>query len=196
MNKTDGIAQTNKQLSKQERKKLIGRIRKASGVAQYALEEKLTDEQVILASENLKILSLIRDASNYNRYCQQQKTAEANAKLKEFMDLKNSEIYQAGKWLLNALTLKGSERQRSLLKKDLVHKEDYNQGIAGLKDTVEEQQKGIEQQTLKASQTIKTLESKIDSLRRQLIFVQDYITNNYGKKDWNKIVSYIQKDPR
>ncbi|EAW37120.1 hypothetical protein [Lyngbya sp. PCC 8106] len=181
-------------LNKTERAKLIRQIREASGIAQYALEKKLTDEQVIQVSQHLEILSLTKPANHYNRYCQGQKTAEANQKLKEFMNLKNSEIYQAGKWLLDSLSKAGKDRSNSLLQKDLVHKEDYNEGITGLREVVIEQKQGLKQQTDEASQQIKTLESKIDSLRHQLDFIQEYIKNNYGSNDWKKITSDLKKN--
>ncbi len=183
-------------LNKIERANLIRKIRQASGIAQYALEKKLTDEQVIQASQNLEILSLIKPANDYNRYCQGQKTAEANRKLKEFMNLNNSEIYQAGKWLLNSLSKAGQDRKNSLLQKDLVHKEDYNEGITGLREVVIEQKQGLKQQTDDASQQIQALESKIDSLRNQLNLIQKYIRNNYGSNNWKVIASYIERSSK
>ncbi len=123
-------------LSKKDRQKLISRISRASGIAQYALEAKMTDDHVIEAASNLKVFALIKDANNYNRYCQSQKTAEANAKLKQFLDPKNSEIYKAGYWLINTLLKVGQDRKRSLLEKDLVHKNDYNDTINDLRDKI------------------------------------------------------------
>lgn len=179
-------------LSKQDRKKLIGKIGKASGVAQYALEKKMTDEQVITAADNLEILSLLKAANDYNRYCQGQKTAEANAKLKEFLNPSNSEIYKAGQWLFNNLLKSGKERQQSLLEKDLVHKDDYNQAVGDLTDTIKEQKQGIRRQTNDASATIHDLEQRVDSLRKQLNTVQNYIVNNNGRSEWSRIAKYIQ----
>ncbi|MBD0300853.1 MAG: hypothetical protein ICV85_01365, partial [Tolypothrix sp. T3-bin4] len=102
---------TEAKLNKKERKKLIERISNASGIAQYALEAKMTDEQVTQAANNLDIFLLVKTANTYNRYCQAQKTAEANAKLKAFVNIQNSEIYQVGKWLANALSKNGQERR-------------------------------------------------------------------------------------
>jgi hypothetical protein len=181
-------------LSKKEREKLISRISRASGIAQYALEAKMTDEHVIEAANNLKVFALIKDANNYNRYCQSQKTAEANAKLKQFIDLKNSEIYKAGHWLINALSKIGQDRKQSLLEKDLVHKNDYNEAVTDLKDTIKTQQEGIAGQSSKAQKNIKVLEDRVDSLKKQLNFIQNHITNNYGIKDWQNIAKYIQND--
>jgi len=179
-------------LSKKDRVKLISRISKESGIAQYALEAKMTDEQVIEAANNLKVLSLIKGANNYNRYCQGQRTAEANAKLKQFLDLKNSEIYKAGSWLINALSKSGQDRKQSLLEKELVYKDDYNDTVSGLRDTIETQQDGITQQTSEAKDKIVALEDRVDSLKWQLSFVQNYITNNYGLNQWQTIAKFIQ----
>lgn len=134
---------TEPKLNKQERKKLIARISEASGIAQYALEAKMTDKQVLEAANSLKVFLLIKSANTYNRYCQSQKTAEANARLKQFIDPKNSELYKAGQWLTNALSKVGQDRKQSLLEKELVHKNDYNHAVTDLKDTIEEQQQGI-----------------------------------------------------
>lgn len=56
------------ELSRKERKQLIARISDASGVAQYGLEAKITDEQVTKAANHLKVFLLIKAANNYNRY--------------------------------------------------------------------------------------------------------------------------------
>ncbi len=183
-------------LSKKERHKLICRVSNASGIAQYALEAKLTDESLIEADSNFKILVLIKDANNYNRYCQAQKTAEANAKLKQFLDPKNSEIYKTGFWLMNAISRGGQDRKQSLLEKDLVHKSDYNQAVADLKDTIKEQQQGITQITFEAQAKISALEERIDSLREQLKLIQSYITKNQGLSEWRNIAKFVQHEKR
>ena len=183
-------------LSKKERQKLISRISKASGIAQYALEAKMTDENVIEAANSLKVLVLIKDANNYNRYCQSQKTAEANAKLKQFIDPKNSEIYKAGHWLINTLSKVGQDRKQSLLEKDLVHKNDYNEAVTDLKDTIQAQQEGITQQTSEAQTKIMALEERVDSLKEQLSLIQTYITNNYSLSHWHSIAKFIQSNKK
>ena len=185
---------TETKLNKKERKKLIARISEASGIAQYALEAKMTDEQVTKAANNLEIFLLVKTANTYNRYCESQKTADANAKLKQFVDLKSSEIYKAGQWLTNALLKVGQDRKQSLLEKDLVHKNDYNQTVTDLTDTIKEQQQGIKQQTSEASTKIILLEKRTDSLQEQLKLIQQYITNNYGLITWHKVEKYLQNN--
>ena len=149
-------------LSKIERKKLIARVSEASGVAQYALEAKMLDDQVIEAANNLKVFLLIKAGNNYNRYCQSQKTAEANAKVKQFVDPKNSEIYKAGQWLVNALSDVGLNRQ-SLLEKNIVHKDDYNK-------LAEEAAQAMDEMAAKAKQ-----QDAIFSFFRQKLGQRKYI---------------------
>jgi hypothetical protein len=174
-------------ISQQERNKLIRQISQASGVAQYALVQKMTDEQIIEAAKHLKIFQLIKPANNYNRYCQSQKTSEANNKLKEFIDLKNSEIVKAGQWLLNSFSKQRSERKQALLEKDLVHKEDYNETVLGMRDTITTMQGDITDAFDDAQNKIVTLEQRIDTLKSQLSQIQQYISNNYGVDKWKTI---------
>ena len=96
----------------------------------------MTDEEVSEAAQNLKVLALIKSANNYNRYCQAQKTREANEKLEAFLDPNNSDIISAGKWLLNGFSKEGLARREAFLEKDLVHKEDYNATTSGLLYTI------------------------------------------------------------
>lgn len=178
-------------ISKQERKRLIRIVSKASGTAQYAIDKKMSDEQLIKASQNLELLALLKPANNYNRYCQGQKTKAANAKLKQFMNLHNSETLQAGKWLMDALSKSGEERQEKLREKGLVHKTDYNNTVADLRDVIKSQQLGIQEQTDLAVETIGTLENKLDIFRKHLSKIQKYITRNYGSQEWGEIKDYI-----
>ena len=179
------------EINKKERKNLIRKISKASGIAQYALEEKMEDSQVIEASNNLDVLNLLKKANDYNRWCQGQKTAEANAKLKEFLSVDKSEIYQAGQWLVNCFSKKGQERKQSLLEKDLVHKEDYNETVLGLRESLEEQKELIDKEIDKNINNMSQIEKRNDELRRQMANIQEYITSNYGKEEWEKIVKYF-----
>lgn len=180
-------------MNKKERKQLIGKLSKFSGVAQYAIEAKISDEDLISLSQNLDALKLLKPANTYNRYCQAQKTAEANAKLKEFINPDNSEIIKAGKWLFSALGKKGDARKEHLLEKDLVHKEDYNESIVDLTDVIDEQNQGINRQTKIATEKIKFLEKKNDELRKQLVKIEEYIINNSGIKKWDEIKNYFLK---
>lgn len=189
-------------ISRKDRKRLIRKIKEASGVAMYALEEKLTDEQVIAASENLEILKLVKSANNYNRYSQGQKTAAANKKadeatkrLEEFLKLENSEILKTGRWLLNALTKRGKERHETLLEKDLVHKEDYNDTVGDMRDTIETMHEADAKLSKDAKQNIRMLERKIDALRKQQRQVRDYIRDTYGSSTWNAIANRFDIDP-
>ena len=179
-------------MNKKERKRMIARISEASGIARYALEAKMTDEQITKATKNLEVFLLIKSANTYNRYCQAQNTAQANARLKNFIDIKNSEIYKAGQWLTNNLLKTGQDRKQSLLEKDLVHKDDYNQAVTDLRSTIAEQKQGIQQQTSEAISTINDLESTNDSLRKHLKLTQDYITEKHGLTYYQQITKYVQ----
>jgi hypothetical protein len=180
-------------LSTQDRKKLIGKISRATGIAQYALEKKMTDQQLIEAGNHLITLTLIKSANDYNRYCQGQKTAEAKAKLKEFLNLQNSEIYKAGQWLVSCLSTNGQERKKYLLEKELVHKDDYNEARRNLGDTIKEQLKIADSQVEEAVNKIQILENINDNLRSQMQSVKDYIIKKYGFDEWNNIIKYFPK---
>lgn len=172
------------EITKQERKSLITKISKASGIAQYALIKKMTDEQVVAAAEHLEVFQLVKDASNYNRHCQKLKTQEANKKLQEFLNPERSELVKAGKWLVNALSKTGSDRKQTLLEKELVHKENYNETVSDMGETITTILTTGEEATEDAKNTISELEKRIDSLKGQLLKVQGYISNNYGPTHW------------
>lgn len=174
-------------ISKKERDRLIGRISRASGIAKYALQKKMTDEQVVEAVENLKILELVKESNSYNRHCQKLKTEEANNKLKKFLTLEHSEVFQAGKWLVNAISMTGQDRKKTLLEKELVHKESYNEAVSDLKDTITAVVEIGERSTEVAQETIESLEKRIDTLKGQLSSIQQYISSNYGAGKWEII---------
>ncbi|MFP4409997.1 hypothetical protein [Coleofasciculus sp.] len=174
-------------MKKQERNRLIKRISLASGVAQYALQKKMTDEQISQAAQHLDVLELVKPANNYNRYCQAQKTREANEKLKSFLDPNNSEIVSAGKWLINALSNNKSERHQALLERDLVHKEDYNTMVSDMRQTISDMDQMTFESTQESGDKIRILEKRIDSLKGQLSSIEEYIRNNHGVSEWKRI---------
>jgi hypothetical protein len=181
-------------LSPKERKRAIEQISNASGIAQYAINAKMTDGNIMAAIAHLEILSLTKSANNYNRCCQSQKTAEANKKLKQFIELDNSELYKAGKWLVDALSKSGQERKRDLLAKGLLHKDDYNHAIVDLTDTIATQEAAQKQQTENSIQIIERLEITNDSLRVKLIDIKAYIIKKHGMDDWNNVSKTIDKN--
>ena len=181
-------------ISRKERDRLIGRISQASGIAKYALQKKMTDKQVIEAVENLKILKLVKESNNYNRHCQGQYTEEANKdrdeahnKLKKFLTLEHSEVIQAGKWLIDAISMTGQERKKTLLEKELVHKENYNEAVSDLRDTITTVVEIGERSTEVAQETIESLEKRIDTLKGQLSSIEQYVSSNYGTDKWKII---------
>lgn len=175
------------EITKRERDRLIRQISKASGVAQYALQAKMTNEQIIKAAENLEVLALLKKANDFNRYTQRLKTQEANDKLKAFLDVQNSEILSAGKWLINALSKSGSDRQATLLEKDLVHKQDYNQAVQESWDSLGEITETSEEALTEAQKVIAGLEKRIDTLRRQQSQTQKFIVGKHGEGEWQAI---------
>lgn len=183
-------------MNKTEKKRLISKIAVASGVAKYAIEDRITkakmsEDDLIKLSQHLDILKLLKPANDYNRHCQGEKTAEANAKLKEFINPNNSEIIKLGRWLFSALDKKGEERKEHLLEKDLVHKEYYNESITDLTDVIETQQQGLKEQIQIAQEKIQFLEEKNDTYRKQLNKIQNYISINLGSKVWEEIRKYM-----
>ncbi|PSP01009.1 MAG: hypothetical protein BRC51_14185 [Cyanobacteria bacterium SW_12_48_29] len=124
----------------------------------------MTDEEVSEAAQNLKVLALIKSANNYNRYCQAQKTREANEKLEALL-----------------------ARREALLEKDLVHKEDHNATTSGLRDTISTMENSARESTQQSGETIRSLETRIDTLQKQLYSIEQYIRNNYGVRVWKNI---------
>jgi bacterioferritin (cytochrome b1) len=174
-------------ITRQERDKFIKSISSATEIAQYALAKKLTNDQVVQAVQNLEILTLLKDSNNYNRYCQSKKTQEANDKLKRFLSPQYSELLNTGKWLFNALSKSGDERKQTLLEKELVHKETYNEAVSELRETIIAVESTNAEMTSEAKTTIAELEGRIDTLRHQLSQIKDYISNNYGHDKWRYI---------
>ena len=188
-------------ITQEERKELLRRIRKASGVAQYALKAKMTDQQLLEADEHLEVLGLIREANNYNRRHLGMNTQKVNEELTDikqeltvtqkrlqaFLNPDNSEIVRAGRWLMDALALRGSDRKRTLLVKELVHKQDYNETVADMRDTIATIYGTSEEMAVEAEVTISELEKRIDTLKYQMSQVQTYISMNEGADKWRVI---------
>jgi hypothetical protein len=88
---------------------------------------------------------------------------------------------------MDALSRTGSDRKQKLFEKELVHKEDYNETLSGMRDTLETINITSEQITKEAETTISSLERQIDILRDQMFRVQEYVSNNYGADKWRAI---------
>lgn len=174
-------------LSKKERKNIVVKISNTSGIAQYAIDAKMSDIDLIEAAKYLQILSLTKSATNYNRFCQAQKTQEANNKLKQFVALNNSEIYKLGKWLITSLSKSGKDRQDALLEHNIVHKDDYNEAVIEMGSTIKEIDAAQKEQTKQAADKIQTLEDINDDLRYKLERVKTAIIKKYGTSEWQNI---------
>ena len=92
---------------------------------------------------------------------------------KELLNLQKSEIYQAGKWLFNALSKSGDDRRKSLLEKDLVDKIDHNEIVLGMTDTIQVMDETTKQAQEQSNQTIRNLEKSIDNLKNILMIKKD-----------------------
>jgi len=106
---------------------------------------------------------------------------------KELLTLENSKIYQAGKWLLDALSLKGNALVKALLERDLLPKGYYNEAMTEVSELKDEYGK----KNIISKEIIKQLQLKNDILRKKLVFLEKYIINNYGKSTWNQILGYM-----
>jgi hypothetical protein len=185
-------------MDKHKRKRLIAAISNASGIAEYALEAKIDDDDLLEIFKNLELLKTLKPANTYNRYKQGQRTGEANQKLKEtqaklqqFLDIENSEILSAGKWLLHAIRLKGDERKQELLEKNLVHKDDYNEMNLVMGETIEKLDRGNLIAQEKSIQNNFSSSEKIDNLLFQLSQIKKHIIDKHGIEEWQKIESKI-----
>jgi hypothetical protein len=106
---------------------------------------------------------------------------------KELLTLENSKIYQAGKWLLDALSLKGNALVKALLERDLLPKGYYNEAMTEVSELKDEYGK----KNIISKEIIKQLQLKNDILRKKLVFLEKCIINNYGKSTWNQILGYM-----
>jgi len=93
--------------------------------------------------------------------------------LLDLLDLEKSEIYKAGKWLFNALSKSGDDRQKSLLEKDLVHKTDHNKMVLGMTDTIQAMDETTRKAQEQSNKTIHNLEESIDNLKSILMDKKD-----------------------
>jgi hypothetical protein len=113
---------------------------------------------------------------------------------KELLTLENSKIYQAGKWLLDALSLKGNALVKALLERDLLPKGYYNEAITEISQTTRELREEYREANITSKKIIKQLQLKNDDLRKKLVSLEEYIINNYGKKAWNQILGYMSNN--
>ncbi|BAW97960.1 hypothetical protein NIES970_29230 (plasmid) [[Synechococcus] sp. NIES-970] len=168
------MAKSKKDKSYQEhRKKLIRQISNATGVAGYALDKKLSDEEVSTLLLNLEAIHLLKKSVNYNRYCQAQKTRKANERLKQFLDIKESEILNTGKKIFETL--------------GWIPKKEHDKVIADVKDGYSEIEETFVETIDKSQEIIEQLQVRIDRLRYQQSSLRDYVKFNYGDRAWKEI---------
>lgn len=182
-------------MKKKERKRLIRQISQASGVAQYALDAKMTDEQVSEAAQNLNALGLIKSANTYNRHCQGKKTEAANDKLREFIksQWEESTTYNLGKRIWNALTKTGEERKQDLLNDDLVHKEDYNQMASSYRDALDTQREGYSENMEQMIHLKDVYEARLKTLKHQLEKTEAAVEYYHGASGLKKVKTMVRR---
>jgi hypothetical protein len=199
-------------MNKKERVELICQVSKASGVAQYAFEDALkrstmTDEELIELGKHLETCCLLKPAVMRNRAQQKsytqnanqkakqidQELQEANRKLQEFMNLQNSEILQAGRWLLNALSRGGEERKQALSERELVHQSDHRMVVDDMGEAIVEMKTVSTQNKDEYAHIVKTLEGKIDDLKSNLQAVKEKVIQRQGILEWQKIERELKK---
>lgn len=188
-------------MKKQERKRLIRQISQVSGVAQYALDARMSDEQVSEAAQNLNALGLIKAANDYNRYCQGQKTRAANEKLEELKNFMKSQwedstTYHLGKRIWNALTKTGEERKQELLKDDLVHKEDYNQMASSYRDALETQREGYSENIEQMKHLKDVYEDRLKTLKHQLEKMEEAVEYHHGASGLKKVKTMVRRETK
>lgn len=114
-------------------------------------------------------------------------------KMKNLGDVEKSEILNFGKSIWSALQKRGEERFSELRSHDLVHKDDHNQVVTGLKEVIEEQNEVGIKQDLISSTTIHGLEKINDELRRQNQCFKKFAIDKYGVNSWKRIEAYVLK---
>ncbi|MGB2924421.1 MAG: hypothetical protein WBB82_03900 [Limnothrix sp.] len=182
-------------MKRKERKKLDRKISEASGVAAYAINEAMTDEEALEAVQHLEVFSLLKSSVNKNRNTQKQLTIkgkeearqEERERFKEFLDPQNSELLNIGRWLKSALSMKGTSRKSALKEKNLVHMEDHHESVDGLKGTIDDIVEVSAQTTKQSNRKTEILEKRVDDLRWQLNSLKKYIISNFGKQEWERM---------
>jgi hypothetical protein len=200
-------------MNTKERKELIRQLAEASGVAQYAFEDALkqgmmTDDELQELSRYVSICSLLKPAVMKNRAKQKSYTRmanrkteevghelnEANRKLQEFMNLQNSEIIQAGRWLLNALSNKGDERKAALRERELVHQADYTEAVNDMGGTISHMREISAQNKDQYGHIVKHLEQRIDNLTDYLKAIKQKVVEDQGLRAWERIEKEVGKN--
>lgn len=88
---------------------------------------------------------------------------------KELLTLENSDIYKAGKWLLDALSLTGNALIKALLERDLLPKAYHNKVVDDQRDTIKTMDNTAKKAREQSSQRIYDLQKRIDNLTNILM---------------------------
>ena len=171
-------------------------------------KQTLSEYKLLFLVDNIEIISVLKPVIKANRDRQRNdsrknndklrnETKSANIKvqeleqenitlkqkidnlLRDLFDIENSEIYRLGQWLRNSLSKTGTERDQALIKKDLVHKEFYNNTVS---DEVDKQ---IEAEYLAK---IKSFEERVDDLRKINEKSKKFIKDKHGDDTWKDLI--------
>jgi hypothetical protein len=88
---------------------------------------------------------------------------------KELLNLEKSEIYQAGKWLIDTLSLTGNALIKALLERNLLPKDYHNKIVLDQIDTIQTMDEKNRQAQEQSNQTIHNLQKGIDNLKNILM---------------------------
>jgi hypothetical protein len=88
---------------------------------------------------------------------------------KELLNLENSKIYQAGKWLLEALSLTGNALVKALLERNLLPKDYHNTVVYDQRDTIQTMDDTAKKAQEQSNQRIRDLQKRIDNLTNILM---------------------------
>lgn len=177
--------------------------------------QSLSEDELLFLERNLEIISVLKPVIKANRNGQKKSSRKRNDKYREeakfannkvqeleeenfslkqkidnlfneLLDIKNSEIYQLGKWLKEALATRGEKRNKILKEKDLVDKEFYNSTVRKFEDESirrDEEDKNLEEEYKKI---IGDFEKRIDYLREVNRKARKFIIDNHGEDFWKK----------
>jgi|GEM_PF-5254128 len=179
--------------------------------------QALSEDQLWFLVENIEIISVLKPVISANRQGQKKSSEKNNKKfrdeaksakikvkeledenttlkqkidnlLTELFDIENSELYQLGKWLKNALSKTGTERDKDLIDKELVHKEFYNNTVTIAKAEFERRDNEDREIESEYLHTVQNLEARIDYLRKIADKSEKFVKDNHGNDTWNNLI--------
>lgn len=181
-------------------------------------KQTLSEEELLFLEQNLDIVAVLKPVITANRSGQKASSEKNNRKhreaartaeievqkleqenftlkqkidnlLEDLLDLKNSEIYQLGQWLKRSLLKTGTERDKALIEKELVHKDFYNGKIKEAEAESlrrDEEDREIEEEY---KDVVSNFESRVDYLKQINEKSKKFIIDNHGSSVWNDLIN-------